>query len=62
MLTANPVFAKAARNGIHIWNINGFAEEFIRILPQFKQEFENSCEKVKVDRDIFYVNFVALRE
>ena len=54
MLTANTDFAKAVRNGIHIWNINGFAEEFLRILPQYKQEFEDSCEKVKVDRDVFY--------
>jgi len=54
MLTSNADFAKAVRNGIHIWNINGFAEEFLRILPQYKQEFEDSCEKVKADRDLFY--------
>ena len=54
MLTANLEFATAVRNGIHIWNINGFAEEFLRILPQYKQEFEDSCELVKTDRDIFY--------
>ncbi|MDA3952564.1 MAG: histidinol-phosphate transaminase [Bacteroidales bacterium] len=54
MLTANLEFAAVVRNGIHIWNINGFAEEFLRILPQYKQEFEDSCEKVKTDRDAFY--------
>ncbi len=54
MLTANLEFADAVRNEIHIWNINGFAEEFLRILPKYKQEFEDSCEKVKADRDIFY--------
>lgn len=54
MLTANEEFAAAVRNGIHIWNINGFAEEFLRILPQYKKEFEESCEKVKTDRDAFY--------
>jgi len=60
MLTANTDFAKAVRNGIHIWNINGFAEEFLRILPKFKQEFESSCEKVKVDRDVFYKQLCAI--
>lgn len=60
MLTANTDFAKAVRNGIHIWNINGFAEEFLRILPKFKQEFEISCEKVKVDRDVFYKQLCAI--
>ena len=60
MLTANADFAKAVRNGIHIWNINGFAEEFLRILPRYKQEFEDSCEKVKVDRDVFYKKLCAI--
>jgi len=60
LLTANTEFAEAVRNCIHIWNINGFAEEFLRILPQYKQEFEDSCERVKVDRDIFYDQLCAI--
>jgi len=60
MLTANVDFAESVRNGIHIWNINGFAEEFLRILPQYKQEFEDSCEKVKADRDVFYNKLCAI--
>ena len=60
LLTANADFAEAVRNGIHIWNINGFAEEFLRILPQYKQEFEASCEEVKVDRDIFYQELCSI--
>jgi len=54
LLTANIAFADIVKNGIHIWNINGFAEEFLRILPQYKQEFEDSCKKVITDRDVFY--------
>lgn len=61
MLTANADFAKAVRNGVHIWNINGFAEEFLRILPLYRQEFEDSCEKVKVDRDAFYNRLCAIK-
>ncbi len=60
MLTANLEFAAKVRNGIHIWNINGFAEEFLRILPRYKQEFEDSCEKVKSDRDMFYEKLCAI--
>ncbi len=60
MLTANYAFADSVREGVHIWNINGFAEEFLRILPQYKQEFEDSCEKVKSDRDIFYKKLCAI--
>ncbi len=61
MLTANENFAQAVRSGIHIWNINGFAEEFLRILPRYKQEFEDSCEKVKADRDALYYKLCAIK-
>jgi len=54
MLTANSDFAAKVRQGLHIWNINGFAEEFLRLAPQYRQEFSESCKKVKADRDHFY--------
>jgi histidinol-phosphate/aromatic aminotransferase/cobyric acid decarboxylase-like protein len=60
LLTAKLEFAEAVRNSIHIWNINGFAEEFLRILPLYKKEFDESCEKVKSDRDIFYKKLSAI--
>ena len=62
LLTANFEFAATVRNGIHIWNINGFAEEFLRILPQYQQEFNTSCEKVKSDRDTFYKQLCSIEE
>jgi len=54
MLTANHDFATKIRQGLHIWNINGFAEEFLRLAPQYRQQFIDSCDKVKADRDLFY--------
>ncbi|NPE28295.1 histidinol-phosphate aminotransferase family protein [Methanococcoides sp. SA1] len=54
MLTANSDFAALVRQGLHIWNINGFAEEFLRLAPQYRQKFTESCDKVKADRDHFY--------
>ncbi len=54
LLTANSQFANAVRQGIHIWNINGFAEEFLRILPDFREDFINSCTQVMEDRDTLY--------
>lgn len=62
MLTANKKFADAIRNGIHIWNINGFAEEFLRLLPNYKNEFLKSCEKVRFDRDNMYIKICAIEE
>lgn len=54
MLTANEEFVKTVRDGVHIWNINGFAEEFLRILPEFKDSFLDSCKQVRIDRDSLY--------
>ena len=60
MLTANSKFAEAVRNGVHIWNINGFAEEFLRLLPDYKQEFIDSCQQVRKDRDKLHENLCAV--
>ncbi len=54
MLTANSKFADAVRKGVHIWNVNGFAEEFLRLLPDYKPEFIESCKQVRSDRDRLY--------
>ena len=54
MLTANSAFAEVVRKGVHIWNINGFAEEFLRLLPDYRQAFIDSCKQVRKDRDKLY--------
>jgi len=54
MLTANLAFAAKVNQGLHIWNINGFAETFLRLAPLYRQEFAESCNRVRVDRDMFY--------
>lgn len=62
MLTANSAFSEAVRKGVHIWNINGFAEEFLRLLPDYRQEFLESCKQVRVDRDNLYKRLCAVQE
>jgi histidinol-phosphate/aromatic aminotransferase/cobyric acid decarboxylase-like protein len=54
MLTANSGFAEAVRSDVHIWNVNGFAEEFLRLVPRYRQEFMESCTQVQADRDDLY--------
>jgi len=61
MLSVNSKFTKALRNGVHIWNINGFAEEFLRILPDYKEEFIESCKQVRSDRDSLYTKLCAIK-
>ena len=54
LLTANADFRAEIQQGLHIWNINGFAEEFLRRVPQYVEQFKTSCKKVQEDRDEFY--------
>ena len=61
MLSANSEFTQAVRSGVHIWNINGFAEEFLRILPDYKEEFIESCKQVRADRDSLYTKLCAVK-
>lgn len=60
LLSANVDFVKVVRRGVHIWNINGFAEEFLRLLPTYKEEFLASCKKVKTDKNNFYKKLCAI--
>ncbi len=60
MLTAHAGFAATVRKGLHIWNINGFAEEFLRLAPQYRKAFRESCEKVRADRDDFYAQLQTI--
>lgn len=54
MLTDNAQFADQVRQGLHIWNLNGFAETFLVHAPEYQQEFLASCAQVRADRDKFY--------
>jgi|TARA_B110000116_G_scaffold265282_1_gene274266 threonine-phosphate decarboxylase len=54
MLTDNMKFAEKVRSGIHIWNLNGFAETFLKMAPDYQEEFETSCALVRRERDDFY--------
>lgn len=60
MLTANATFAEKVRAGLHIWNLNGFAETFLKMAPEYREEFESSCAQVRADRDLFYQDLCSI--
>lgn len=60
MLTDNALFADQVRQGLHIWNLNGFAENFLEHAPEYQQEFLASCDLVRADRDQFYQDLCAI--
>ena len=60
LLTTNQGLATAVRNKVPIWNINGFAEDFLRLLPRYRRDFIESCQKVRSDRDDLYRKLASI--
>jgi len=60
LLTANQGLATAVRNEVPIWNINGFAEAFLRLLPRYRRDFVESCRKVRSDRDDLHRSLASI--
>jgi histidinol-phosphate/aromatic aminotransferase/cobyric acid decarboxylase-like protein/choline kinase len=54
LLTSDESFATAVRSGLHIWNINGFAESFLSLAPRYRRVFRQSCSRVRADCDKLY--------
>ena len=48
------------RKRLPIWNVNGFAEGFLRLMPRYRQEFADSCRQVRRDRDHLYAGLQRL--
>ena len=47
--TADPRLARWIAGRLPIWNVNGVAEEFLRLLPHFRADFEASCALVRAE-------------
>ena len=60
LLTADKDLAESVRSNVPIWNINGLAEEFLRVAPRYRREFAKSCVKVRFDRDDLYQRLNAV--
>lgn len=47
--TADPRLARWIADRLPIWNVNGLAEEFLRLLPHYRADFEASCALVRAE-------------
>lgn len=54
LLTEDREFATAVRSHLPIWNLNGFAESFLRHLGRYRIDFEVSCDLVRDTCQNFY--------
>ena len=60
LLSSDPELLGRMRDGVHIWNINGFAEEFLRLAPSLRQDFCESCDLVRAERSALYGLLTAI--
>ena len=60
LLTDNAQFAAAVREEISIWNINSFAEIFLRLAPRYQPQFISSCRRVRMICDALHRRLEAI--
>ena len=56
----NASIVNTTRRALPIWNINGFAESFLRLLPRYRAEFAASCRQVRADTVELYELLAAI--
>ena len=62
LLSADREFIDSIRACLPIWNVNGFAEEFLRSLGHYREEFEQSCDLTRHASQDLYQQLRALPE
>jgi histidinol-phosphate/aromatic aminotransferase/cobyric acid decarboxylase-like protein/CTP:phosphocholine cytidylyltransferase-like protein len=60
LLSVDRSFIKAVRASLPIWNINGLAEEFLRIVGRYRREFFASCKLTRESCQQFYRDLSVL--
>ena len=60
LLTDDRELATLVRGHLPIWNMNGFAESFLRHLGRYRAAFEDSCELVRDTCQSFYDDLVLV--
>ncbi|MBW2257549.1 MAG: aminotransferase class I/II-fold pyridoxal phosphate-dependent enzyme [Deltaproteobacteria bacterium] len=51
LLSSDAALVADLRQRLPVWNVNGPAEEFLRLLPRYAGALEESCHQVRRDRD-----------
>jgi histidinol-phosphate/aromatic aminotransferase/cobyric acid decarboxylase-like protein len=59
-LVANPALAGKVRSMLPKWNLNAFAESVVFMLKEYRQEYAESLERVRRDRQAMIVRLAQL--
>ena len=60
LLSADGAFIKAVRRALPIWNVNGLAEQFLRTVGRYRNEFAVSCEQTRATCSALYDDLAAM--
>ena len=60
LLSAERAFIKAVRRALPIWNVNGLAEQFLRTVGRYRDEFAASCEQTRATCSALYDDLAAM--
>lgn len=60
LVSADLDLVAAIRAELPIWNVNGIAETFLRLLPRYRKDFEASCVQVRADCDALYAGLAGI--
>jgi histidinol-phosphate/aromatic aminotransferase/cobyric acid decarboxylase-like protein/NDP-sugar pyrophosphorylase family protein len=53
-LSADPELVASIRGRLPVFNVNGVAEGFLRLLPRYRPEFAAACSRVRAETDELY--------
>ena len=60
LLSADRAFVTGVRRSLPIWNVNALAEEFLRVVGRYREEFAESCELTRTTCRELYTDLSAL--
>jgi histidinol-phosphate/aromatic aminotransferase/cobyric acid decarboxylase-like protein/choline kinase len=59
-LSADIGLVREIRRRLPVFNVNGVAEWFLRLLPRYRAEFATACQRVRAETDELYVKLAAI--
>ncbi len=60
LLSADRAFINAVRRALPIWNVNGLAEQFLRTVGRYRNEFAASCDETRATCSTLYDDLTAI--
>jgi histidinol-phosphate/aromatic aminotransferase/cobyric acid decarboxylase-like protein len=60
LLSADVELVRVFRARLPVFNVNGVAEWFLRLLPRYRKDFMTACHKMRADTEDFFTQLAAI--